>query len=143
VSVGKAFEFALRAHHGQRDRAGQAYIGHVVRVCDRLENDTDRIVGLLHDVVEDTEITLDRIRAEFGAEVAEAVGCLTHAQDEPLEDYLARVMSNGIARRVKAADLADNSDPVRLSILPPEDRERLLKKYAKSQAALGSDLGEG
>ncbi|MEX3315785.1 HD domain-containing protein [Sulfitobacter sp. PS-8MA] len=134
--VGAAFEMALAAHGQQTDRAGQLYIGHVARVTARMDSAADQVVALLHDVVEDTDVTLEEIAARFGQGVAHSVACLTHPEDEPLEDYIARVASDPCALRVKLADLDDNDDDARLALLPEETRARLKEKYRRSRALL-------
>jgi (p)ppGpp synthase/HD superfamily hydrolase len=139
ASVGAAFELALTAHGGQTDRAGQLYIGHVARVTARMTEDADRIVALLHDTVEDTDVTLERIRETFGDSTARSVDCLTHRPEESVESYMARVNTDACARRVKQADLDDNADPRRLLMLDDKTRDRLLQKYANMQALLRTD----
>lgn len=135
--LGAAFQLAFQAHAGQFDKSGAAYIAHVVRVAARLETEDQQIVGLLHDVVEDTETGLEAVRSHFGEDIAQAVDAITKRDGEPKDAYLARVRANPLAHAVKLADLADNSDPVRLSLLPPDIRERLVRKYAHAKSVLG------
>jgi len=139
--VGAAFELALAAHGRQTDRAGQLYIGHVARVTARLDSPADQVVALLHDVVEDTDVTLDEIAARFGDGVAHSVDCLTHPENEALEDYIARVASDDCAVRVKLADLDDNDDDARLALLSEETRARLKDKYRRSRVLLEQARG--
>lgn len=138
--IGAAFELALTAHAGQVDKAGAPYIGHVARVAARVpegpDSDAARVVALLHDVVEDTDVTLAEVEAQFGADIAQAVEALTRRKSEPGEAYYARVRNNPLALIVKRADIADNADPARLSLLPEETRDRLTRKYATARAAL-------
>jgi len=138
--IGAAFELALTAHAGQVDKAGAPYIGHVARVAARVadgpEDEAARVVALLHDVVEDTKVTLAEVEAQFGAEIAQAVDALTRRKSEPGESYYARVRANALALVVKRADIDDNADPARLSLLPEETRNRLSRKYATARAAL-------
>ncbi|EAQ02321.1 probable GTP pyrophosphokinase [Pseudooceanicola batsensis HTCC2597] len=138
--IGKAFELALAAHAGQSDRAGAPYIGHVARVAasipDGPDAETAQVVALLHDVVEDTDVTLETIEREFGPGIAATVDALTHREDEPPEDYHARIKADPLAITVKCADLEDNSDPARLAVLPDVTRKRLEQKYAATRAAL-------
>ena len=138
-TVGQAFEVAFAAHAGQVDKSGAPYIAHVVRVASRVDRAEDQIVALLHDTVEDCDTTLDDIEAGFGPEIASAVDAITKRAHEPLEDYFARVRVDPIATRVKRADVADNSDPVRMAQLGPEFQERLRAKYAKALALLDAD----
>ncbi|WP_425097957.1 HD domain-containing protein [Tropicibacter sp. S64] len=138
--IGDAFELALTAHAGQVDKAGAPYIGHVARVAARVPEgphaDTARVVALLHDVVEDTAVTLGEIGTQFGPEIAHAVDALTRRAGETSESYYTRVKSDAHARIVKHADLDDNADPVRLSLLQEDTRARLTAKYASARAAL-------
>jgi (p)ppGpp synthase/HD superfamily hydrolase len=94
-------------------------------------------VAWLHDVVEDTPTTLTEVEVTFGSQVAAAVDAITHRSGEPSLDYYARVKSNPLALTVKAADLADNTDPSRLELLPPDVRARLEAKYAVARRELG------
>ncbi|MEM6727389.1 MAG: HD domain-containing protein [Pseudomonadota bacterium] len=134
--IGAAFELALRAHEGQVDQGGAAYIGHVVRVCAGVEGHAERVVALLHDVVEDAGVGLTAIETQFGPEVAAAVEAISRRPGERPEPYYARVAANPLARKVKLADIADNADPARLSLLDEETRSRLTRKYAKAREAL-------
>ena len=130
--LGPAFTLAFHAHAGQVDKSGEAYIAHVVRVAALCDTEDERTVALLHDTVEDTAITEADIRDRFPARIADAVMALTHPKHEPLEDYMTRVNANALARRVKLADLSDNSAPARLERLPGETQARLKKKYRRS-----------
>lgn len=108
--IGYAINDACNWHEGQYDRGNNAYIGHVIRVAWRLQGmGTDVIIAaLLHDVVEDTDCTLEWVREHYGDEIATAVNHLTHRAGEDYWDYINRVSGNEIARVVKLADLADN-----------------------------------
>ncbi len=138
--VGEAFELALRAHAGQTDKAGAPYIGHVARVAAGVHSEAARVVALLHDVVEDTDVPLTQIEARFGPTIAiaiaAAVDAVTKRAHEPAAAYFDRIKATPLAREVKLADLADNSDPQRLSLLPPADRDRLTAKYAAARQFL-------
>lgn len=135
--LGAAFTLAFHAHAGQTDKSGEAYIAHVVRVAALCDTEDERTVALLHDTVEDTAITEADIRDRFPAHIADAVMAMTHPRHEPLADYMARVAANPIARRVKLADLSDNSSPARLSRLPEDTQARLKEKYRRSLELLG------
>jgi hypothetical protein len=139
ADIGRARELATAAHDGQVDKAGRAYLEHPAEVAERVRGESAvvQVVAWLHDVVEDTEVTLDRVREQFGDEVASAVDAITHRGGEPRVDYYARVAANPTALRVKEADLADNTDPWRMRRLEPVLRARLAKKYAGAYAALG------
>lgn len=111
----RALSLAARAHSGQTDLAGQPYILHVLRVTLGVETLQQRTVALLHDVVEDTEWSLDDLRRDgFSADVLEAVGLLTHSPEEDYLAYVLRLSQNQTARAVKIADLKDNLQPSRI-----------------------------
>ncbi len=107
----KAIALAVEAHRGQKDRYGAPYILHPLRVMARVETPLEKTVAVLHDVVEDTDWTLDRLREEgFGSPVIEALDCLTKRAGEDYMDYVRRCAGRPLARRVKLADLEDNMD---------------------------------
>ena len=121
----RAILLAVQAHRGQVDRSGAPYILHPLRVMFRVEAENERIAAVLHDVVEDTDWTLDGLRAEgFPEEVVQAVDCLTRREGESYDDRVARAAANPIARRVKLADLEDNMDARRLARWSEEDAAR-------------------
>jgi (p)ppGpp synthase/HD superfamily hydrolase len=110
ATIGKALQIAARAHEGQFDKEGLDYILHPLRVMVAVEGEAARIVAILHDVVEDTTVTIEDLQREgFTEEVLAALRCVTHDKEEPYADYVARCKGNAIARRVKLADLEDNS----------------------------------
>ena len=111
--INKALALAIKAHHGQVDKCGKPYIFHLIRVALSLDDPTDKIIALLHDVVEDADVTLDDIENEFGSEIAHVIEKLTHRDSESYFDYIHRVGRNKTAIRVKIADLTDNLDPIR------------------------------
>ena len=134
---------AYEAHAGQLDKAGEPYFGHLARVARRVaEQRPDRpdliAVAWLHDLVEDTRLTVDHLaRWGYPAPVVELVDALTHRPHEPRVDYVARIRAAGPgAVLVKLADNADNADPARLAVLPDSDRARLETKYARDRAGL-------
>jgi len=125
----KAISIAVEAHRGQRDRTGAPYILHPMRVMAAVDTDTEKIVAILHDVVEDTDWTFEKLAQEgFPQEIIEALKCVTKREGEPYDDFVKRSGSNEIARRVKLADLEHNMDARRLTDVTEKDVERL-KKY--------------
>ena len=121
-----AIALAVVAHRGQREKAGQPYILHVLRVMFRLETDAERIVGVLHDVVEDTGRSFADLRSlGYAEEVLAALDCVTKREGEGYEQFVERAASNPVARRVKLADLEDNMDLRRLPAVGEKDLERL------------------
>lgn len=132
----RAFGFAFRAHAGQTDKLGEPYIGHVVRVAAAFDGIERQCTALLHDIVEDTQITLSDLARDFPDVVVRAVEAISRRQDEDYDVYLSRVAADPIAFEVKLADMADNSAPRRVAALPETDRIRLVQKYASARQAL-------
>ena len=133
----KADAFAAKAHFGQIDRAGKPYIDHPRTVASWVDDETEKVVALLHDVVEDTEVSLDEIRVEFGDEVAEAIRVLTRPDGVSYMDYIRGIKKNEIARKVKLADLRHNMDLTRIQSVSEEDFKRV-KKYKKAYDVLSN-----
>jgi (p)ppGpp synthase/HD superfamily hydrolase len=128
----RAIGIAVEAHRGQKDRCGAPYILHPLRVMARVETETEKIVAILHDVVEDTKWTMADLRREgFPEEVLTALDCVTKREGETYEDFVKRSAGNPLARRVKLADLEDNMDVRRLAQVTDNDNERL-ERYLKA-----------
>ncbi|SEU14093.1 HD domain-containing protein [Stigmatella erecta] len=126
-----AIALAVEAHRGQRDKAGQSYILHPLRVMMRLQTEAERMAAILHDVVEDTPYTLERLRAlGYPEEVLGALDCLTKREGESYEAFIERLRPHPLARRVKLADLEDNMDVRRLPSVGPREAERLTRYRA-------------
>lgn len=125
--------YAEQKHAGQVDKAGRPYLEHVLHVAARVEGDTAKIVAMLHDVLEDTDATVDELRA-LGAddEVIEALSLLRHKHGIPYVEYITALARHPLARVVKLADIADNSDEARLALLPERTRDRLVCKYQQA-----------
>ena len=137
-----AINLARSAHAGQRDKLGVAYICHPLAVMNRVATDDEKIVAVLHDVVEDTAVTLDYLSTlGFEPHIVDAVDAITKRPGEPLADSMARVRANLLALRVKKADVSHNADPIRQTNLSDESRVRLTAKYEKSALMLGTTLG--
>ena len=129
-TLDKAVAIAVDAHTGQVDKYGQPYILHPVRVMSRVESPDEKIVAILHDVVEDSDRTLDDLRKEgFADDIINAIGLLTKGADEAYTDYVSRLAHNRLARRVKLADLEDNMDLRRISALTDNDSKRLQRYH--------------
>lgn len=109
----KAMVIAFDAHLGQLDKSGIPYIYHPIHVAEQMSTEEECIVALLHDVVEDTEITFKQLEKEFSDTVIEALKLLTHDESVPYMDYIRNLKHNPIARRVKIQDLLHNSDESR------------------------------
>ena len=139
----KAITLARKAHAGQVDKLGVAYIYHPLAVMQRVSGTDAKIVAVLHDVVEDTDVTLDRLRS-LGIEehVVTAVDAITKRPGEPLAESMKRVAADPLTLIVKRADISHNADPVRQAGLTDEERVRLTEKYEKSARLLGTTLTE-
>jgi (p)ppGpp synthase/HD superfamily hydrolase len=143
-TVNDAIAIARTAHTGQTDKAGRPYIEHPLRVMNRVDTDERRMAAVLHDVLEDTSVTTGDLRsAGCPRAVITAVQALTKRTGEPLAESLARAAADPIARAVKLADIADNSDPRRLELLDPATAERLRGKYAESLRLLAESTPPG
>ncbi len=135
----QALEIAEDAHKGQVDKAGVDYIQHPLFVASLVEGELAKTVALLHDVVEDSDWTLEDLRKEgLPEEVVQAVGILTKKRNENYEEYILRVKQNPLARQVKLADLKHNSDLSRLANVTDRDRKRVAK-YQKAIAFLSEE----
>ena len=111
----KALRLCFEAHKDQLDKSGLPYVFHPFHLAEQMKDEKTTVAALLHDVAEDTPITLDEL-AEMGfdSDVIDALRLLTHNDDTPYMDYVARIKPNPIARAIKLADLAHNSDMSRL-----------------------------
>jgi hypothetical protein len=131
-----AMTIACRAHQGQLDKAGYPYIHHPLHVAEQMTEEYTCATALLHDVMEDTPITAEQLRAAgIPDPVVEALTLLCHDPDVPYLDYVRRLKDNPIARAVKLADLGHNSDVSRLDSVTPRDEMRL-ERYRRAMALL-------
>lgn len=133
--VYEALCLAVRAHDGQYDKGGNPYILHPMAVARQVSGEDEKILALLHDTVEDTDVTNEEIRNLFGNEIADALDCLTHRDGESYNEYLLRVVTNKLAIAVKLADLHNNMDLSRIKDPTVKDKERL-EKYKKAEKLL-------
>ncbi|MDO5665490.1 MAG: HD domain-containing protein [Bacteroidia bacterium] len=132
----RANEIAIEAHIGKQDKNGQPYLGHVLRVASAGHTLQEKIIGMLHDVVEDSDWTLEDLAKEgFSDEVLRAVDAITHKDSETYDEYLTRVEKNPLAIRVKLNDLSDNMDIRRLNKLDDNAIARI-QKYFKAYKQL-------
>ncbi len=131
-----AISLTVRAHRGRKDKAGAAYILHPLRVMLRMTAKDERIAALLHDVVEDTEYTLEDLRkAGYSQKILRSLDHLTKRDGEEYEEFIKRVKRNPLARRVKIADLKDNLDLKRIKKPKKGDYKRM-KKYRDALSEL-------
>jgi (p)ppGpp synthase/HD superfamily hydrolase len=132
----RAIAIAAMAHAGQVDKGGAPYILHPLKVMMRMNTLEERIVAVLHDVVEDCGISLDDLRKEgFSEEVLSAIESVTKVPGESYEDFVERAALNPIGRLVKLADLEENSDLSRIASPSWEDLERI-EKYRRAISRL-------
>jgi len=131
-SLGKAIRIAAQAHEGQRDKAGAPYILHPLRVMMKMATEAKQITAVLHDVIEDTDWTMERLQQEgFHGEILDALECLTRRDGEEYEKFIERVKRNPLAVKIKIADLEDNLDVARLKEVTEADTKRL-EKYRQA-----------
>lgn len=129
----KAIQIAVEAHAGTRDKGGKAYILHPISVMMRCETEEEKIVAILHDVVEDTDWTFDALRKEgFSETIIEALETVTkYSEEENYDDFIQRSLKNDIGRKVKIADLRENLDVTRIGELSEKDIARI-NKYKRA-----------
>ena len=144
-TIEKAIQIAAKAHAGVKDKQGKPYIHHPLRVMMGVEGDAAQIVAVLHDVVEDTTVSIDDIRAEgFCEEVINALRLVTHPDGQPYSEYVIACRQNETARRVKLSDLHDNANLSRLLFRPDKiegDAQRM-QRYVLSYRFLSDEITE-
>ncbi len=132
----RALQIAVTAHSGQEDKSGEAYIFHPIRVMGRCSSFEAKIVDLLHDTVEDTDVSfLDLEREGFPEHILATLRLVTHEKDVPYDQYIDAMIHDPVAVEVKIADLEDNSDIRRLKGIGPKDVDRL-QKYLRTYRRL-------
>lgn len=135
----KAMKLAYDAHHGQIDAGGIPYIFHPYHLAEQMQDEITTCVALLHDVVEDTSITIDELEGEFPQEVITALQLLTHDPSTDYFDYIQELKDNPVAKAVKVADLNHNTDATRLvncPNIPQTQRDRWHYKYTRAREIL-------
>lgn len=129
----KAMKVCFEAHKDQLDKTGLPYVFHPFHLAEQMDDEISTICALLHDVVEDTDTTLEDLgEMGFPKEALEALALLTHAPEVPYMDYVREISRNPIATKVKIADLKHNSDVTRLDFVD----EWALKRNQKYNEAL-------
>ena len=134
----KAMQIAFDAHRGQVDKCGVPYIFHPAHVAESMDDEFSCCVALLHDVVEDTDVTLEELKAIFPKEVTDAISLMTHEKSVDYFEYVRAIKANPIAKKVKLADRAHNSDQSRCagSDLPEEKMAKWRTKYENARKIL-------
>ena len=128
----KAMKIAYDAHHGQVDKCGTPYIFHPIHLAEYMDTEEECIVALLHDVVEDTDMTYDDLEKDFSSDIIAALKLLTKNKNDDYMEYVKRIKHNDIARKVKLADLTHNCDINRLNNVTEED----IKRHDKYREAI-------
>ena len=128
----KAIRLMFDLHKEQTDKSGLPYVFHLWHVAESMDDEITATVALLHDAVEDTDLTLEGVReAGFPEEVVAALGCMTHDDSVDYMDYVRALAPNAVARKVKLADLKHNADITRLDEPTEKDLARR-EKYLKA-----------
>ena len=141
--VGKAARIAAQAHESQTDKAGESYVLHPMRMALRCRTDAERIVALLHDVVEDSPWTLDQLAGEgFPPEILAGVDGMTHREGESYEAFVDCAAQNPLSAHVKRLDLEDNVNMLRLGEVTEKDLVRLQKYHAAYRRLLQREGGD-
>lgn len=134
----KAIKLAVTAHEGQKDKGDNPYILHPLRVMLSLETEEEKIVGVLHDVIEDTWVTKDFLsEMGFSVRIITAIEMLTRNNDETYAEFITRCATDELAKKVKLADIADNKDLTRIQEPTDQDLNRL-KRYLAAEKVLTS-----
>lgn len=134
----KAMRISYEAHHGTYDKGGVPYVFHPIHVAEMMQDEYSTTVALLHDVVEDTDYTLDKLIEDgFPDEIVEAVDAITRRSGEDYFVYIDRVKANALATTVKIADLEHNTDDSRLAILSDANIKK--QRYEKAKRVLKND----
>ena len=131
-----ALKLCFEAHKEQVDKSGMPYVFHPFHLAEQMETEETTIVALLHDLVEDTDYTIEDLTSMgFGKNITDAIALMTHADDVDYMDYVSAIKENPIARAVKLADLRHNSDLTRLDVVDEKALKRK-EKYLKAIAIL-------
>ena len=135
----RAIEIAVEAHEGQIDKGGSPYILHPLRVMMSVDGELEKIVAVLHDVIEDSNWTFEALLAEgFSVEVIEGLKSVTkESPDEDYDSFIQRAIRNPIGRKVKIADIRDNLDVTRISDITDKNVIRI-NKYKKALKLLSA-----
>lgn len=143
-SIEKALALAAKAHEGQKQRNGEPYILHPLRIMMQMESSEEKIAAILHDVVEDSDWTLERLKNEgFSEEVVQIVDLLTHRDEDSYEHYIERLKPHPKARHIKIADLNDNMRIQRLKKVGEKDFQRLEKYHTYWKVLIQEENGQG
>lgn len=134
----KAIKLAYQAHDGQLDKAGMPYILHPMHLAEQMDDEISTCVAILHDVVEDTDVTFEDLENEFPESVLVPLRYLTHQKGVPYMEYVERILDNDVAVKVKLADIDHNMDQSRFCGMDVDEKtmEYFRNKYTKAKAVL-------
>lgn len=133
----KAMSVAYKAHINQFDKAGVPYIFHPIHLAEQMDTETECVVALLHDVVEDTDVTFEQLEKEFSSDIIKILKLLTHDKETDYMEYVKIIKENPIAKKVKIADITHNADETRLDKITEKDILRR-EKYKEALKILKS-----
>lgn len=133
----KAMVIAYNAHANQFDKAGVPYIFHPIHLAEQMDTETECVVALLHDVVEDTDVTFEQLEKEFSSDIIKILKLLTHDKETDYMEYVKIIKENPIAKKVKIADIIHNADETRLETITENDILRR-EKYQKALEILNN-----
>ena len=139
----KAIKLVYKSHEGQIDKSGLPYVLHPIHIAEQMKDENSTLVALLHDTLEDTNVTAEYLREEFPAEICDAVELLTKPEDMDYFDYIERLKSSDLARRVKLCDLEHNCTLSRFDDTPDEYAIARYEKYMKARKILLAESGKG
>lgn len=126
----KAIKLACEAHAGQVDKAGKPYVLHPLRLMLKFQNKQEQVVAVLHDTIEDSEMTLEDLANHgFSELILDALDCLSKRKNEEYEGFIKRILPNELARKIKIEDIKDNLDLTRIASINNEDLKRVLKYH--------------
>ena len=137
--IEKSLEIALKAYAGQTDKAGKTYILHPLRLMAQMETEEEMSVALLHDVIEDSDITAeDLLNSGIPPGVVNAVQSLTKTKGESYEEFIERVLKNKLATKIKKSDIEDNINILRLNSVNEKDLQRIARYHRAWQQIIKS-----
>lgn len=129
-NLDKAISIAIKAHSGQLDKAGQPYILHPLRLMLKFQSNDEMIVAILHDVVEDSSVTIEDLKDYgFSEVIIKSIDSLTKRSSENYDDFIRRVSNNNLAKLIKVEDIRDNLDLTRLELITEKDLARVEKYH--------------
>ncbi len=135
-NLDQAINIATKAHSRQTDKAGQPYILHPLRVMFKFQTEAEMIVAVMHDVLEDSDLTHDDLKKiGFSDAAIEAIDCLSKRDNENYESFILRVSENNLARKIKIEDIIDNLNLTRLKKITDKDLQRI-EKYHRALRVL-------